>query len=530
MHSIICGWTTLLLLSSVLRAGEVAAPVADAAEKNDAAVVRALIEEGSDINVPQVDGTTALHWAVYHDEDDLTEFLIKAGADVEAVNRYDVPSLSIACENGNGKIVEMLLDARANPQTMLPGGETALMTASRTGRIGPVEALLSRGADVNAREHKDQTALMWTSAEGNLKVVDALLKAGADFRTPLSSGFTPLFFAVREGRTAVALRLLEAGLNVDDMMHGKGQMDGPNPLILAVANGHFETAVALLDTGADPNAQPDGYAAIHAMSWVRKPIRGDGNPPPVGSGNVGGLAFVRKLVAHGADANVRLAKGESGFADFTTTGSTPFVLAARTGDLPLMKLLLNRGADPFITNADNSTALLAAAGIGDLGSGQQSAGTEAEAIEAVKLLLELGSDINAVDKNGETAMHGAAYQNWPQLVEFLNESGADVSVWNRKNKWGWTPLLIAQGYREGNFRPDVATITATERAMRAAGVTPPAPGLDVVANQQSWDKKKPNWDKEKNSSPDPKEKNPAEAQEKKSENSADKPAAKDASP
>ena len=227
---------------------------------------------------------------------------------------------------------------------------------------------------------------------------------------------------------------------------------------------------------------------------------------------------------------MRRVDGKSGFADFTTTGSTPFVLAARTGDLPLMKLLLDLGADPFITNADNSTALLAAAGIGDLGSGQQSAGTEAEAIEAVKLLLERGADINVVDENRETAMHGAAYQNWPQLVEFLNDNGAGVSVWNRKNKWGWTPLLIAQGYREGNFRPDVATIAAIERVMRAAGVTPPAPGSDVVANQQSWDKKKPDRDNEKKSPPDPKEKNPADAQEKKPANGADKSEAKDPAP
>jgi hypothetical protein len=205
-------------------------------------------------------------------------------------------------------------------------------------------------------------------------------------------------------------------------------------------------------------------------------------------------------------------------------------MAARTGDLPLMNLLLDVGANPFITNADNSTALLAAAGIGDLGSGQQSAGTEAEAIEVVKLLLELGADINAVDENGETAMHGAAYQNWPQLVEFLNENGADVDVWNRKNNWGWTPLLIAQGYREGNFRPDIATIAAVERVMRAAGVTPPAPGPDVVANQQSWDKKKPDWHKEKKSPPDPKEKTPADAQEKKPANGADEPEAKDPAP
>jgi ankyrin repeat protein len=470
------------------------AQLADLAEKHDIAAVRAMLARGADVNARQVDGMTALHWAVYHDDVVLTQLLVKAGADVDAVNRYGVPPLSIACMNGSTKAVEMLLDGGADPQTTLPGGETALMTASRTGRIGPVRALLSRDADVNTREHNDQSALMWAAAEGNLTVTDALIKAGADFRTPLDSGFTPLFFAVREGRTDAALRLLEAGLDVNAPMRGTKQKDGPNPLLLAVENGHFETAVSLLKAGADPNAQPEGHAALHAISWVRKPIRGDGDPPPVGSGNVSALEFVRTLVARGANINARLAKGRSGFADFTTTGASPLVLAARTGDLTLMKMLLELGADPAIINADNSTALVAAAGIGDLGSGQQSAGTEEEAIEAVKLLLALRADINAVDNNGETAMHGAAYQNWPRLVEFLAESGADANVWTRTNKWGWTPLLIAQGYRKGNFRPDRSTIAAIERAMLDAGLTlPPPPGRDVEANQQSWDKKKPGY-------------------------------------
>lgn len=441
---------------------------------------------------------TALHWAVYHANERMTRLLLKAGADAKATTRYGVAPLSIACQNGDEKAVELLLEAGADPKTTLPEGETALMTASRTGRLGPVTKLLACGVDVNAREHKGQTAIMWAAAEGNLEVVDALLGAGADYATPLQSGFTPLFFAVREGRTDVALRLLKAGLDVNAAMQrgggpnaAKPSRRAPNSLLLAVENGHFETALALVKAGANPNAQPAGHGALHAVSWVRKPIRGDGNPPPIGSGSVTALQFVRELVNQGADVNLELASGASGFADFTTTGCTPLVLAARTGDMPLAKLLLELGADPALTNADGSSALLAAAGIGDLGSGDESAGTEDEAIAMVSLLLKAGLDINIVDENGETAMHGAAYQNWPKLIAFLADHGAEVKIWHRKNRWGWTPLLIAQGYRKGNFRPDAATIIALERVMRAAGVTPTAPGKGVIANQQSWDPKKP---------------------------------------
>lgn len=499
-----------LLALSLWIAGEVAAvrgeenpavsPVADAAEKADLAEVRRLLATGAAVKSPQADGTTALHWAAFHDDEDLARTLVAAGADARAATRYGVLPLNLACQNGSERMVALLLESGADPRAALPGGETPLMTAARTGLPGPVRLLVARGAEIDAREHHGQTALMWAAAEGNLEVVELLLQAGADFRTPLPSGFTPLFFAVREGRTATALRLLRAGLDINAPLQrssAKGRGTGPNPLVLAVENGHFETAVTLLRAGADPNAQPAGYAALHAMSWVRKPIRGDGNPSPIGSGKVSALQFVRELVAHGADLNLRLARGESGFADFTTTGCTPLVLASRTGDLPLVKLLLELGADPSIPNSDGASALLAAAGIGDLGSGQESAGSEEEAIETIKLLLTAGLDVNLVDDNGETAMHGAAYQNWPRLVAFLTQHGADVRVWHQANRWGWTPLLIAQGYREGNFRPDPPTIEALERVMRAAGVKPPPPGTGVIANQQAWDKKKPAAPKKK---------------------------------
>jgi ankyrin repeat protein len=352
------------------------------------------------------------------------------------------------------------------------------MTAARTGKLGPVKALLAHGADVNAEERKGQTALMWAAAEGHVAVVDALIKAEADFRTPLRSGFTPFFFAVREGRTEVVLRLLKAGLDVNDGMRperssGKGPKRGTTPLILAVENGHLDLAETLLKAGADPNAQRSGFTALHAITWVRKPIRGDGDPSPVGSGKLTSLQFVRRLVKAGGDVNARHKKQRAGNGRLNRTDATPFLLAAETADIPLMRLLLELDADPRLKNADNCTPLLAAAGVGILGNGDESAGTEAEAIEAVKLLLTLGADINAVEDHGETAMHGAAYKSWSKLVQFLVDNEANINVWNRKNKRGWSPLLNAEGKRPGNFRLSPQTLIVLHRVMRAAGVEPP---------------------------------------------------------
>jgi ankyrin repeat protein len=468
----VCGSAVLLFGAGSISAAD--APLADAAENKDFAAVRTLLEQKPDLNAPQADGMTALHWAAYHDDLDMLKAFIAAGAGAKVTNRYGVTPLSLACSNGNASMVEALLEAGADANAAVPGGETALMTAARTGRLGPVRALLAHGSDVNARETKGQTALMWAAAEGHVDVVDALLSAGADFRTPLSSGFTPLFFAVREGRSAVLFRLLQAGVNVNETMRperSKSPARGKSfsPLTLAVENGHFELAAALLKSGAEPNSRPAGYTALHAITAVRKPIRGDGDPPPIGSGNLDSLELVRKLVAHKADINARLEKGTSGRGQFTTTGSTPFLLAARASDVPLMRLLLELDADPGLANTDNSPPLLAAAGVGALGDGDDTAGTEDEALEAARLLLDLGADINAVDNNGETAMHGAAYQSRSKLVQLLADRGADIHVWNRKNKWGWTPLMIAEGHRPGNFRPAPDTIDALERVMQAAG-------------------------------------------------------------
>ena len=339
-----------------------------------------------------------------------------------------------------------------------------------------MKALISRGAGVNAKERQDQTAIMWAAADGHAAVVEVLIEAGADFRTPLESGFTPMFFAVREGRTNVVRTLLKAGVDVNDTTEprktsGHVPPKGTSPLLLAVDNGHFDLALTLLKAGADPNDQRSGTTALHTMTWVRKPSRGDGfgEIAPMGSGNLSSIQFVRELVAHGANVNVQLEKGGGSVKKI---GATPFLLAAKNADVPLMRLLLELGADPLLPNVDQCTPLMVAAGVGCRNPTQE-AGTEPEALEAVRLLLGLGASINQVDKNGETAMHGAAYKNLPKMVRLLAVSGAKIDVWNRKNDRGWTPLLIAQGYRPGNFKPSHETIDVIKQVMLAEGISPP---------------------------------------------------------
>ncbi len=466
------------------------APLADAAEALDLEAVDRILGASSaagapveGINAAQVDGTTALHWAVHHDRSDLVHRLLDAGADVAAVNRYGVMPLALACVNGTPEVVAALLSAGADPNARLPGGETVFMTAARTGRIEVVEALHQAGADVRFRDpRRGQTALMWAAAEGNLEVVELLLEVGADPNTTLDSGFTPLLFAVREGRVEVVEALLRVGVDVNaatageavkrdrPLPGGRSLRPGSTPLLVAVTNGHFELAAWLLDAGADPNADQPGYTPLHMLARVRKPGAGDNNPRPDGSGAMDGLDFVRDMAEHGADLEARMTtRARLNNTSFNELGATPFMLAALVADADLMRVLVEVGADPLARGDDGSTALMAAAGLGTRSPGED-AGTEEEVLEAVRTALSFGADVDAVNANGETAMHGAAYKNLPRVVELLADRGADIEVWNRRNKYGWTPLSIARGYRFGNFKPSPVTVAALVAVMRAEGV------------------------------------------------------------
>jgi uncharacterized protein len=470
----------VLLFAAPVCASRPGAPLADAVERQDRARVQTLMRQGVAVNAVQADGTTALHWAVENDDVATARRLVAAHADVNAVNRYGVRPLSLACTNGNADLVKLLLRGGADANTELPGGESVLMTAARTGRVGPVQALLDRHAAVNAKDRGGQTALLWAAAEGHAAVVQLLIRAGAEFRTPLPSGFTPLCFAAREGRKEVVQVLLKAGADVNEAMEpprsgGKNPRKGTSPLLLAVENAHFELAVDLLKAGADPNDQRSGYPPLHAITWVRKPKSGDGpdgDPPPTGSGAMSSLQFVRELVARGADVNARLERGTGGRGKLNERGATAFLFASHTADLPLMRLLVELGADAKLPNAEHRPPLLAAAGIGVMAPGEEP-GTDEEVVEALKYLLQLGADVNAVDDNGETAMHGAAYRNAPRAAAFLAERGADIRIWNHENHYGWTPLLIAEGYRVGNFKPSPDTIAEIKRIMAANGAGAP---------------------------------------------------------
>jgi ankyrin repeat protein len=196
------------------------------------------------------------------------------------------------------------------------------------------------------------------------------------------------------------------------------------------------------------------------------------------------LEFVKKLVAHGANVNARMTRRANlNNTRLNEMGATPFLLASLTADVELMKFLAGAGADPSLTNANNSTPMMVAAGLATRSPGED-AGTEDEVLAALQVLLDLGADINAVDKNGETAMHAAAYKNLPRVVKFLAARGAKIEVWNRPDKFDWTPLAIAVGYRFGNFKPSPETEAAIREVMIAAGVTPPA--VVVAKTQQVY--------------------------------------------
>jgi ankyrin repeat protein len=434
-----------LLACSAAAAG----PLATAVRSGELATARALLAEHADPDDADADGTTALHWAVHAADVELARALLAAGADVDARNRYGVPPLTLAAENGDAALTRLLLEHGADPNTALPEGETVLMTAARTGDTATLDALIAAGARVNEHEAwKGQTALMWAAHEGNADAIRTLLAAGAE-RDARSAGgeFDALTFAVRAGALAATRLLLDAGADVNRTL-----ADGTSVLVLAATNAHYEVAAELVERGADPNAAAQGWTALHQIAWSRRWNMGFNLPGPAQSGNLDSLELVRKLAAHGADLDARQTKepADGNRNKLDRLGATPFVLAAKSCDLPLMRTLLELGADASITTNAGTTALMAAAGVGIWAPGENP-GTHDECLAAMQLAHEAGGgDVNVIDKNGETALHGAVYRGGNvAAVQYLADLGARLDVVNAK---GWSPVTVADGVE---YTPDV---------------------------------------------------------------------------
>lgn len=486
MHTKAFAALALLALAAVPASAQKAdRRVVDAVKSGNTSAVIALLRQGAPVNTPEADGTTALQWAVREDDAELADRLIRAGADVKAANRYGVTAMYLACVNGNAALIDRLLKAGIDANVAGPEGETALMTAARSGKVDAARALLDRGATIDARESwHGQTALMWAAAQRHPDMVRELIARGADVNAhsnlekwarqttaeprekwlPLGS-MTPLLFASREGCVECAKILVEAGADLN-----AADPDGITPLISSIINGHYDVAADLINKGADANlADSTGRTPLYAAVDFNTIPASNRPAPNVAVNNVTSLDVIQLLLAHRANPNARLKKAQPyrtkvdrGNDTMLGAGTTPLIRAAKAADLAAMSVLLAAGADvKLVTGAEvvsdvvasataatrrpggGINAVMAAAG---LGSKEEDATgrlkTEAEAIEAIKILLAAGADVNAVESNGRTALHGAAQKGYDHVIRFLVERGAKLDI---KDRRGITPLDAAMG-------------------------------------------------------------------------------------
>jgi ankyrin repeat protein len=463
------------LVAALALAGAVDAatpPLVAAMKSGDRATALELARDKSAVLAAEADGTTALHWAVRGDDLELVDRLLHNGADVQAANRYGVTPIHLAAVNGNAAMLERLIKAGANPNAAGADGETALMTVARGGHVDAAESLLKHGATVDARETwHGQTALMWAAAQGHPAMIRALVAHGADVNARSNvepwerqvtaeprdkwlppGGLTPLLFAAREGCVECISVLAELGANVNATAP-----DGISAIVIALINGHYDVAGAAIEAGTDVNLLDYvGRGALYAAIDFNTMPASNRPAPHVIDDKLSALDVARMLLERGANPNAQLkrlapyrAKLDRGNDFLLGTGTTPFLRAAKAGDVPAMSLLLEHGADATLAATRNEiTPLMAAAGVGT--QEQDTTGrykTQAQAIEAIQLLLDLGADVNATTADGRTALHGAALQGYDDVIKFLVAHGADLYAKDRK---GFTPLDTALG-RAGGF-------------------------------------------------------------------------------
>jgi len=430
-----------------------------------------------DVNKTDAYGMTALHRAVDAGDESAVDRLIRAGADVNALSRYHVAPLSIAASHGDASAVERLLKAGADPNVVMGEGEPVVMTAARSGNVEAVKALLAAGADANAREQLyGQTALMWAAIDNYPDVIKALAEKGADLDTEATllpgtpnwrvgrdsrtgihgetlqnfdtnfskGGLFPLAYAARQGSTEAARTLVDLGAN---MSYKDGE--GYTPLLLAIMNAHYDTAAALIEKGADVNeVDESGQAPLFAIVDQRSLLWSYNRPVPKANNHIDTLELAKLLMAKGAKVDATL-NGPAhrplggGGSNVTGKGATAFLRAAVVSDLPMMRLLLEKGASPTATTAAGANAVMIASGLGWNDNTMRTAialgfATEEDTLEALKLLVGFGLDVNAVDAQDRTAMHGAASRGANQVIQFLVEHGAKIDVMSKDGRGGYS--------------------------------------------------------------------------------------------
>ena len=492
------------MLAGATSAGGEELPLLRAAQEGDIPAIQSLIRGTADVNAARADGTTALFWAVFHDNMPAVDMLLDAGADTNAADDYGVTPLFMACVNRDAELVKKLLGYGANPNSIMENGETPLMACADAGLVDGVSLLLSHGADVDAAENsKDQTALMWAVAEGHTDVVRELLAGGADvtarsrtipepepfvievpeitvlgsnypltIRHPRISGdFSALHFAAQQGSIDTGRLLLKAGADVNDPHPEHG-----SPLNIAIASGHQDFAEFLLKNGADPNIRDAwGIAPLHYALHEGVLILNNFRPSTtdeLGWTRENMPALVEMLLDYGADPDARieysypylddpfLARANEDPAQVNPVGATPLLLAAVSGDVESMNIL-EEVSDVSATTIGGATLFLLAAGAGV----ERNARDEQEAIRAAKRALELGGgDVNdhlteiAPDgpakgmEDGRTALHFAVSLGWTEMIRFLVEHGADIEA---KDRYGMTPLMLAMGDPMGLYHRQV---------------------------------------------------------------------------
>ena len=461
-----------------------------AAQTNDATVALAAIEDGVDVNAKSADGTTALHWAVYNGSVALVERLLAAGADVSAANEFGSTPLAEAATVGNAAVIAALLAAGADVNAAGADGQTALMVVARSGNTATAAALLEHGADVNARERwREQTALMWAAAKNQPAMVKLLIEHGAeiDARSVVNDwprqvtgeprrmyrpfgGFTPLLFAAREGCAECARSLVAAGADID-----LPDPKGVTPLFLAIDNFHFDTAKVLIEAGANPNKWDWwGRTALYSAVDVNTLPHG-GRADRRSVDTTTSTEIIAALLEAGAWPNVQLKLlppyrhigDDRGCDTMLVTGTTPLLRAAKTFDTAAIELLRDHGANVDLPNDGGVTPVMAAAGVGSVECDARGYGpgiphylapdTEVKSIAALKLLLDADANLHArtltaragARSPGRTALFGAAFWGWSDVVDYLVEQGAKIDVAERG---GLTPVDAALGRAGGHSR------------------------------------------------------------------------------